>query len=180
MVEKDSSVHQGIAQLNSLSNEDAQAELLKCCGSTRWAKQMVAARPFAGVSDLNAKADQLWWSLNSEDWLEAFHSHPKIGEKKASASTSATAQKWSEEEQSGTAASDQDTLAQLAKLNSEYQEKFGFIFIVCASGKSSGEMLSILRDRMKNDPGEELRVAAAEQAKITELRLGKLLESNVP
>lgn len=177
-MEKNSSV-QAIAQLNSLSKEDAQAELLKCCGSVRWSKQMVAARPFADVDELNAKADQIWWSLKSEDWLEAFYSHPKIGEKKASATTSATAQKWSEEEQSGTAASDQDTMSQLAKLNSEYHEKFGFIFIVCASGKSSHEMLSILRERMRNDPGEELRVAAKEQAKITRLRLGKLLESNV-
>ena len=121
------------------------------------------------------KADRIWWSLDSEDWLEAFHSHPKIGEKKAAAPTAAEAQQWSEDEQSGIRNSVQLTLDELADLNRAYEEKFGYIFIVCASGRSSEEMLAILHDRLKNSAAEELRIAAAEQAKITELRLRKLL-----
>ena len=121
------------------------------------------------------KADRIWWSLDSEDWLEAFHSHPKIGEKKAAAPTAAEAQQWSEDEQSGICNSAQLTLDELANLNRAYEEKFGYIFIVCASGRSSEEMLAILHDRLKNSAAEELRIAAAEQAKITELRLRKLL-----
>lgn len=120
-------------------------------------------------------ADRIWWSLDPQDWLEAFHSHPKIGEKKAAAPTAAEAQQWSEEEQSGINNSAKQTLDALAELNRAYEEKFGFIFIVCASGKSTEEMLAILHERMGNDLSEELRIAAAEQSKITDLRLRKLL-----
>ena len=127
------------------------------------------------LDELIVKADRIWWSLDSEDWLEAFHSHPKIGEKKAAAPTAAEAKRWSEDEQSGLRNSAQQTLDELGDLNHAYEEKFGYIFIVCASGKSSEEMLAILHDRLKNDAAEELRIAAAEQAKITELRLRKLL-----
>jgi OHCU decarboxylase len=164
-----------LASLNSLSPGRAEAEFLKCCGSKNWALQVTSARPFASLDELIAKADRIWWSLDSGDWLEAFHSHPKIGEKKAAAPTAAEAQQWSEDEQSGIRNSAQLTLDELADLNRAYEEKFGYIYIVCASGKSSEEMLAILRDRLKNNAAEELRIAAAEQAKITELRLRKLL-----
>jgi len=164
-----------LASLNSLSPSRAEEELLKCCGSKSWARQVISARPFARLEELITKADNIWWSLDSEDWLEAFHSHPKIGEKKAAAPTAVEAQHWSEDEQSGLRNSAQQTLDALPKLNRTYQEKFGFIFIVCASGKSSEEMLEILHDRLKNNAAEELRIAAAEQAKITQLRLRKLL-----
>ena len=164
-----------LASLNSLAPSQAEAEFLKCCGAKHWAQQMVAARPFRDLNELIIKADSVWWSLNSEDWLEAFHSHPKIGEKKAAAPTAVEAQQWSEDEQSGIRDSAQQTLDALAKLNQTYEETFGYIFIVCASGKSSEEMLAILHDRLKNNAAEELRIAAAEQAKITLLRLRKLL-----
>ncbi|MEP6568762.1 MAG: 2-oxo-4-hydroxy-4-carboxy-5-ureidoimidazoline decarboxylase [Acidobacteriota bacterium] len=154
---------------------NAEAEFLKCCGSNNWAQQMVAAGPHSNVNELFAAADHIWWSLEPNDWFEAFHSHPKIGEKKAAAKTTAEAQQWSEDEQSGIRDSAQQTLDTLAELNREYEEKFGYIFIVCASGKSSEEMLAILRERLGSDPDDELRVAAAEQAKITQLRLRKLL-----
>jgi len=134
-------------------------------------------RPFANLEELMQTAVQVWSGLGPDDWLEAFHSHPKIGEKKAAAATSTAAAKWSEEEQAGTRDSTHETMRTLAELNREYHEKFGFIFIVCATGKSSEEMLAILRGRLGNDPETELRVAAAEQAKITELRLKKLIES---
>lgn len=152
-----------------------EEEFLKCCGSKEWAQQLVAAQPHGSLDELITAADRIWWSLDSEDWLEAFHSHPKIGEKKAAAAVTVAAQKWSEDEQSGIRDSAAQTIAALAKLNREYEEKFGYIFIVCASGKSSDEMLAILRNRLENDPDEELRIAAGEQAKITELRLRKLL-----
>ena len=163
-----------LERLNLLPTREAEHELLKCCGSRRWAKRMVEARPFASAAELTAQADRLWWELERQDWLEAFHSHPKIGEKKAAAATSAEAQKWSEAEQSGTRGSAPATIKDLADLNRQYEEKFGYIFIVCAAGKSSEEMLGILRDRMNNAPENELRIAAAEQAKITHLRLYKL------
>ena len=127
------------------------------------------------LDDMIADADRIWWSLEPQDWLEAFHSHPKIGEKKAAAATAVEAQQWSEVEQSGIRNSAQQTLDDLAKLNRAYEEKFGYIFIVCASGKSSEEMLAILRERLENNADEELCIAAAEQAKITQLRLRKLL-----
>jgi len=164
-----------LASLNSLSPSQAEAEFLKCCGSKNWARQLTAARPFASFDELIAKADRIWWSLDSQDWLEAFHSHPKIGEKKAAPPTAVESQRWSEDEQAAIRDSAEQTLEALAKLNQTYEENFGYIFIVCASGKSSEEMLAILRARLDNNPDAELRVAAAEQAKITQLRLGKLL-----
>ena len=151
-----------------------EEEFLKCCGSKRWARQMAAAG-HDSLDALIAAADRVWWSLEPQDWLEAFHSHPKIGEKKAATATAVEAQQWSEDEQSGIRNSAQQTLDTLAELNQTYEEKYGYIFIVCASGKSSEEMLTILRERLQNNPDEELRLAAAEQAKITQLRLRKLL-----
>ena len=166
-----------LAALNALSANAAEVEFLKCCGSKNWAGEVASARPFATVDELLAEAERIWWSLPPADWLEAFHSHPKIGEKKAAANVAADAQKWSAQEQSGVENSTEDTVKTLAELNRVYEEKFGFIFIVCATGKSSDEMLAILRERLKNSPEVELRNAAAEQAKITELRLGKLIAS---
>lgn len=168
----------GLEHLNSVAADDAAAEVLKCCGSKKWAQQVTAARPFASLDELIDRAEQIWWALEPADWLEAFHSHPKIGEKKAAAEIAVAAQKWSEDEQSGTRDSAEQTIDELAELNRAYEEKFGFIFIVCASGKSSDEMLAILRNRLGNNPDEELRNAAAEQAKITQLRLKKLLNAD--
>jgi OHCU decarboxylase len=166
-----------LALLNSRPSGEVQEEFLKCCGSKSWARQMDEARPYGDFDQLLAAADRVWWSLDSQDWLDAFHSHPKIGEKKAAAATTVEAQKWSEAEQSGISNAAHETLGALAELNQTYEEKFGYIFIVCASGKSSEEMLAILRERLENNPDDELRIAAAEQAKITELRLRKLLDT---
>ena len=166
-----------LERINLLPDGEAEDQLLKCCGARNWAKQVAAKRPFASPNQLFDCADQTWWSLEPRDWLEAFQSHPKIGEQKATAAVAVEAQKWSEDEQSGIRNSAQETTDALAKLNREYEEKFGYIFIVCASGKSSEEMLAILRQRLGNNAEEELRVAAAEQAKITQLRLTKLIEN---
>ena len=136
---------------------------------------MVNARPFANQEELFTKADEVSASLTDEDWLEAFHAHPKIGEKKAATAQSAQEKNWSAQEQSGVSTASADTVAQLAEGNREYEARFGFIFIVCASGKSSDEMLLILNQRLDNDAATELKVAAQEQQKITRLRLEKLL-----
>jgi len=164
-----------LSWLNSLAPADAIAEFLKCCGSTEWASRIEKLRPFLDVTDLNHKASTIWWDLDPEDWLEAFRSHPKIGEKKATASVSSQAQAWSTQEQAVIATSSSQVLDELASLNREYEEKFGYIFIVCATGKSSEAMLEILKSRIGNDSEAELPIAATEQAKITELRLEKLV-----
>jgi OHCU decarboxylase len=166
-----------LSRLNSSQPDDAKAELLKCCGSTDWAEQTAAQLPYKNLDELIAASNRVWWSLEPHCWLEAFRSHPKIGEKKAAAETTKQSQQWSADEQSGVSHSAQQTLSDLAALNREYEKKFGYIFIVCATGKTSAEMLAILRERLHNDPQTELRIAAGEQAKITELRLQKLLGS---
>ena len=167
----------GLERLNSLSPDEAEVEFRKCCGATAWASKMATERPFATLTELITKADDVWWSLKPDDWLEAFRCHPKIGEKKAATQTSLETQKWSEQEQAGIVNAAQATTRALTELNQEYEEKFGYIYIVCAMGKSSEEMLEILSERLKNGPDTELRTAAGEQAKITQLRLKKLIDS---
>jgi len=162
---------------NQFSADQAEAEFLKCCGSKRWARAMIEARPFENKDELLHKADRVWWSLDSADWLEAFRAHPKIGEKKAPATQSEQAQSWSEQEQSETQNAAAGTMAALAEGNREYEQRFGFIFIVCATGKSSEEMLAILNYRLSNDGDTEIRTAAEEQRKITRLRLERLLKT---
>src|SRR6185369_11838401 len=146
-----------------------------CCGSKRWAKQMAEARPYENLADVITRANEIWQSLDREDWLEAFRSHPKIGEKKSAETVSAQARQWSGQEQSGVSAASTETTNALANLNHAYEQKFGYIFIICATGKTSDEMLAALRERLEHEPADELPIAAAEQSKITELRLKKLL-----
>ena len=170
-------MNQSINRINELSPRDAEAEFLKCCGSTAWAQRAADARPFSNSDELSSKADEIWWNLDEEDWLEAFRAHPKIGEKKAAAAQSAEAQQWSAQEQSESERAATDTKAALAEGNREYEQRFGFIFIICATGRSAEEILAALNGRLSNDPETELRVAAEEQRKITQLRLQKLLEN---
>ena len=170
------SIHD-LAWLNSITAEEAAKELRQCCGSRRWTEQISNARPYSTLESLITHANQVWWSLTADDWLEAFRSHPKIGEKKASDKVSAQSQQWSGQEQAAVSRASQDTVDSLAALNRAYEQKFGFIFIICATGKTSDEMLAALQERLQNDSDTELRLAAAEQAKITELRLKKLLTS---
>lgn len=167
----------GLRHLNVLQPSEAEGEFLKCCGSKNWAQQMSRCLPFRGERDLFGTAEQIWWALSPEDWLEAFRSHPKIGEQNPDTQTSATSLSWSQKEQEGVANAGADTRELLTKLNRSYEEKFGFIYIVCATGKSSEELLRILRERLANETETELRNAAAEQAEITKLRLNKLLTS---
>ena len=160
--------HPGLGKLDALEAAEATAMLLRCCGSARWAAAMTAARPFEDVPALLRLAERTWWSLGEADHLEAFGAHPKIGEKSES--------KWSSGEQAAAATAADRTLAELAEANREYLAKHGFIFIVCASGRSADAMLAELRARLATSRESELRTAAEEQAKITRLRLGKLLQ----
>ena len=162
-------------KLNRLGADEARAALLGCCGSTRWAGEVAALRPFWDVGQLLRIGRRVWFELNAEDWLEAFRAHPRIGESKPAADTGAEARRWSEGEQSRARDASADTLDELARANREYEERFGFIYIVCAAGRTAEEMLALLRERLSNDPGAELRVAAEEQWRITELRLKKFL-----
>ena len=161
--------------LNELPSAAATSEFLKCCGSKRWARMMTEARPFANAGELFGRGDEIWWSLSEADWLEAFRAHPKIGEKKAATAQTEQARAWSAQEQSGMTSAPSATVAELAQKNSAYLNKFGFIFIVCATGKSSEQMLEILKSRLSNPADIEIRAAAEEQTKITRLRLEKLL-----
>ena len=142
-----------------------ERELIACNGSSEWVRRMMAARPMANALET---AEEVWSSLDEKEWLEAFAAHPRIGERKASG--------WASQEQSGTASAASETLTALAGTNREYEEKFGFIYIVCATGKSAEEMLAIARERLANERERELRIAAGEQLKITKLRLMKLVE----
>ena len=164
-----------LAWLNSLAPAAARHELLKCCGSQRWATAVEQARPYANLEEIVTRANEAWWRLDNEDWLEAFRSHPKIGEKRVAKPVAAQSQQWSAQEQQGVAHASPEVTGKLATRNCDYEQKFGFIFIVCATGKSSDEILALLEQRLANDPVSELPIAAAEQAKITELRLRKLL-----
>lgn len=136
---------------------------------------MEGERPFNDLQELLARADTVWWALDEEDWLEAFSRHPKIGEKDASRPQAEEAQVWSKNEQAGILSADEETRRELAQLNREYAQKFGYIYIICATGKSADEMLAILKTRLQNEADTEIRIAAEEQRRITHLRLQKLL-----
>ncbi len=162
----------GTERLNVLDPTAARAELLSCCGTAAWVRRVLSARPYGDFDELVATAGQIWWELDHDDWMEAFRAHPRIGD---SATGGGRAAAWSGEEQAGVHGAGGDVLAELAGANAEYEKRFGHIFIVFATGKDPAEMLGLLRERLGNDPGEELEVAAAEQWKITRLRLHKLL-----
>jgi 2-oxo-4-hydroxy-4-carboxy-5-ureidoimidazoline decarboxylase len=169
----------GLAALNALDTAAAAAALQRCCGATRWVNAMLAARPFASAAELYAAGDRAWAALGPDDWREAFAHHPRIGARlpQPSAGAPATATAWSQQEQRGVEAASAEVRAALARGNVEYEERFGWVFLICATGKSADEMLRELRARLVNDAATELRVAAAEHAKIMRLRLEKLLQA---
>jgi allantoicase len=162
-------------RLNRLSRKKAVPVFLDCCGSKQWATRMTDSRPFAAPAELFEKADAFWEGLGPKDRLEAFRHHPPIGGKRAAAKQSSKASRWSAKEQSTAQQASPETLALLAAENRAYSEQFGYVFLICATGKTSTEILDALRRRMPNDPAVELRIAAEEQRKIMRLRLEKLL-----
>jgi 2-oxo-4-hydroxy-4-carboxy-5-ureidoimidazoline decarboxylase len=164
-----------LARWNGLPAAQAEEEILPCCGSRAWARQMAARRPILDEGSLSAASDEVWKSLSVGDWLEAFRSHPRIGESHSAAVGAAQAEAWSREEQRRVGAATGDVKAALAEGNRDYEERFKRIFIACASGKSPGEILEILRRRLGNDETTEMQEAAEEQRKIAQLRLKKWL-----
>jgi 2-oxo-4-hydroxy-4-carboxy-5-ureidoimidazoline decarboxylase len=162
--------------INEMSEQEALGELRRCCGSERWVQAMVARRPFADARNLLHCADQVWWQLSPADWREAFSHHPKIGDVENLRKKFATTATWSEGEQAGVSGAADKTLHELAAGNEAYEKKFGYIFIVCATGKTADEMLELLKKRLPNSPDDEIKNAAAEQAKITHIRLEKLCQ----
>ena len=164
-----------LARLIALPAREAVGEILPCCGSETCAKEVVSKRPIAAESTLFRTSDEIWSSLDESDWLEAFRSHPRIGDANSEKEATAKSSAWSVQEQRSAAANDDDVRAALKSANREYEQKFGRIFIVCATGKSASEILEILRRRLDNDEATELRQAAEEQRLIMQIRLRKWL-----
>ena len=167
-----------IAEFDHLPEEKKTELLLQCCGSGEWVNKMISVFPVEDLVEFLDAAEQKWYECSPDDWREAFEYHPKIGDINSVNEKIANTTEWAAVEQSGVNNSDKVTLQELAKLNTEYQNKFGFIFIVCATGRSADEMLNDLRARLHNAKEEESKIAAAEQLKITKLRLEKLFGVN--
>jgi len=168
-------VSEVLARWNEMGPEEAAREILACCGSRSWAASMASKRPLHGEAALFECADEIWRGLREDDWLEAFQSHPRIGETHADKSADAQTSAWSSQEQQKAAAADEAVKMALKWGNRQYELKFGRIFIVCATGKSASEILEILRRRLQNDEATELKEAAEEQRKIMHIRLKKWL-----
>jgi 2-oxo-4-hydroxy-4-carboxy-5-ureidoimidazoline decarboxylase len=166
-------VSEVLARWNKLHLEEAERAILPCCGSKAWAASMASKRPVADETSLLASSDLIWQNLDESDWLEAFRSHPRIGESRAQRDSAPQSSAWSAQEQRKAATAGDSVKMALKQGNLEYEQKFGRIFIVCATGKSASEILEILRRRLHNDDATELRLAAEEQRQIMHLRLKK-------
>ncbi|MEH6497839.1 MAG: 2-oxo-4-hydroxy-4-carboxy-5-ureidoimidazoline decarboxylase [Pseudoalteromonas distincta] len=164
-----------LEQLNQLPEAEAATLMRDCCAAEVWVRGMVGARPFASREALHGTARALWPSLMESDWLAAFEAHPKIGDIKSLKARYASTEAMASGEQAGARIAPEAVLQKLKDGNDAYYARFGFIFIVCATGKSAEQMLELLEARLPNERAEEIRIAAAEQAKITHIRLDKLL-----
>jgi 2-oxo-4-hydroxy-4-carboxy-5-ureidoimidazoline decarboxylase len=165
----------GLDWLNALPPQAARAALVRCCGCDRWCDSIVRLRPFSSEAQLFEAAAREWNGLSPADWLDAFSHHPRIGDKEALRARFGVTGGWAAGEQRSVEGAAEDVLDGLSEGNRAYEARFGHIFIVCATGKPADEMLALLRERLGNPPDAELRIAAGEQAKITRLRLTKLL-----
>ena len=161
---------------NAAGPDAATETLLSCCAAERWATALVAQRPFASEAPLFAAADEAWSTTQVDEWMQAFRAHPRIGESKVEHAT-AQSKQWSGQEQSAVEQAQAEILAELAAGNRRYEDRFGFTYIVCATGKTAEEMLQILRRRLNNDRDTELREAAEQQRQITQIRLKKWLQT---
>jgi OHCU decarboxylase len=165
-----------LAEWNHAPETAAMDTMLACCGARRWAEAMVALRPLNGIVELSTEADRVWGTMEEGDWMEAFACHPRIGERKA-AHASAKSMAWSRQEQASAAQAADQVMAELGEGNRLYEERFGFTYIVCATGKSAEEMLTVLNRRLTRDRATELREGAEQQRQIMQIRLGKWLAS---
>lgn len=163
-------------ELNTLSQQQLREELAKCCGSSAWVDKMLPFFPADDMVELLEDAEEQWFLCNETDWKEAFAHHPRIGDVESLQKKFASTVEWTPGEQSGINTASPQTIEALAGANKKYEEKFGYIFIVCATGKSANEMLALLETRLQNSPEVEIEIAADEQNKITKLRIEKLLE----
>jgi 2-oxo-4-hydroxy-4-carboxy-5-ureidoimidazoline decarboxylase len=163
-------------EFQALPQELAEQTLLRCCGSKIWANQMAKTRPFQSLKNMHRDAVKTWESLHVQDWLEAFAHHPRIGDRKALATRFASTRNWSVIEQAGVVVAEEDVLDRLAYGNDNYTQRFGYVFLVCATGKTAIEILNFLEDRIKNSPEKELQIAQKEQQKIMSLRISKMFE----
>jgi 2-oxo-4-hydroxy-4-carboxy-5-ureidoimidazoline decarboxylase len=164
-----------LSGFNKMPEADAASYISRCCGAKRWVEEMVALRPFESIMDLMSQAECVWQQLERPDWLEAFAQHAKIGDINSLKAKYGQTKDWAKGEQANVDLNATDVLEELAKLNQEYENRFGYMFIVCATGKTALEMLNILKSRINNDPDKEILLASREQNKITLLRLEKLL-----
>ena len=164
-----------LARWNALPLEDAAGEILPCCGSQVWAREMALRRPVRDEAALLAASDEVWKNLPPSDWMEAFRSHPRIGESGGPATSSQRSAAWSRTEQQEVRAADEEVKLALEEGNRAYERRFDRIFIVCATGKSGPEILEILRRRLQNDDKTELHEAAEQQRQIAHIRLRKWL-----
>ena len=162
-----------IADYDHLEASDKRFLLIQCCGSQEWVNKMIAMPPAEDLIDLFEEAEEMWYKCNEDDWKEAFSHHPMIGDIDSLRKKFSTDQ-FAGKEQASINTSSEKTLQELAEANQLYLQKFGYIFIVFATGKSAEEMLGILRSRLNNDPEEEIKIAMEEQNKITQLRLQNL------
>jgi OHCU decarboxylase len=166
-----------VADLDTMPAEHAVKLFRACCGAAHWVEEMLARRPFRTRGVMLSAADDVWRSLDEADWQEAFSHHPRIGERTGAAPQDERARAWSGSEQMGMHDAAAELRAALAEANAAYEARFGYICIICATGKSAEELLAITRARLANAPRVELRVAAEEQRKITRLRLEKLFDT---
>ena len=165
-----------LEELNHLEEEECRQALFSCCGSTTWVGKMLVCRPFTNETELKEKAIELFRNCTKEDWLEAFSHHAKLGDRsKMKNSDRKNMTEWEKQEQAGTAAANDAILDKLEKANVDYENKFGFIYLLCATGKSASVMLGSLYERLPNDLHKEIGIAMEEQNKITKLRIEKLL-----
>jgi 2-oxo-4-hydroxy-4-carboxy-5-ureidoimidazoline decarboxylase len=162
--------------LNHLPQEQLKETLSRCCGSNTWVNKMLNVFPIEDYVDLTEDAEEKWWECSENDWREAFTHHPRIGDIDSLKKKFASTAQWASGEQSGVTTASEDIIQQLAEGNKRYEEKFGYIFIICATGKSADEMLNDLQSRLENSPEEEITIAADQQLQIMKIRLGKLLD----
>jgi OHCU decarboxylase len=172
----EATVELSVAELDSMPEAAASKLLSDCCGASKWVSGMLARRPFRSRAVVLLTSDKIWRALAPSDWREAFSHHPRIGERKTAVPLSERGNVWAAGEQSGVDQARDTVRANLAAANLEYEQRFGYTYIVFATGKSAEEMLALARERLQNDPDVELRAAAEEQRKIARLRLDKLLD----
>ena len=165
-----------LAEFNNLNHSEAEAELQQCCGAAAWTEELSMGRPYPGLNQLIIKAESAWNSCTHSDWLQAFEQHPRIGNLGSLRKKFGSTKSWAQKEQEAAKRADDEVLQELAYLNDRYFQKFGYIFIVFATGKTAIQMLEILKQRIGNSVEDEITNAAAEQLKIAKLRLHKLLD----